>query len=160
MLDSLKVSFLLDCEAARPHSCNSFEMDPSFRFPEITNSFFINAMFSWRKQIKKYYHFLFDLIFMASDAEVFTGSLPRVLCECPHLDVNIFTPTIFHNIWNQNIGFYIFCNRLLQDIYKAQKLKISVIKNGVMPKVYNYIQKQHLHLATSFVCHTKSALGQ
>ena len=71
---------------------------------------------------------------MASDAEVFTGSLPRVLCECPHLDVNIFTPTIFHNIWNQNIGFYIFCNRLLQDIYRAQKLEISSIKNGVMPR--------------------------
>ena len=70
---------------------------------------------------------------MASDAEVFTGSLPRVLCECPHLDVNIFTPTIFHNIWNQNIGFYIFCNRLLQDIYKAQKLKNSIIENGAMP---------------------------
>ena len=70
---------------------------------------------------------------MASDAEVFTGSLPRVLCECPHLDVNIFTPTIFHNIWNQNIGFYIFCNRLLQDIYKAQKLKISVIKKVPKP---------------------------
>ena len=90
-------------------------------------------MFSSRQQIEKYCRFLFDLIFMASDAEVFTGSLPRVLCECPHLDVNIFTPTIFYNIWNQNIGFYIFCNRLLQDIYKAQKLKISIIKNGAMP---------------------------
>ena len=101
-------------------------------------AFAILAMFSSRKQIEKYCRFLFDLIFMASDAEVFTGSLPRVLCECPHLDVNIFTPTIFYNIWNQNIGFYIFCNRLLQDIYKAQKLKISIIKNGAMPKVYNY----------------------
>ena len=101
-------------------------------------AFAILAMFSSRKLIEKYCHFLFDLIFMASDAEVFTGSLPRVLCECPHLDVNIFTPTIFHNIWNQNIGFYIFCNRLLQDIYKAEKLKISIITNGAMPKVYNY----------------------
>ena len=116
-------------------------------------AFAILAMFSSRKQIEKYCRFLFDLIFMASDAEVFTGSLPRVLCECPHLDVNIFTPTIFHNIWNQNIGFYIFCNRLLQDIYRAQKLEISSIKNGVMPRpdicheyheLYSWRKKCHL----------------
>ena len=109
-----------------------------------------------------------NLIFMAStDREVLPKVCP-VLCECPHLDVNIFTPAIFHNIWSQNISFYIFHSPMwqvawFQMLSKLFAFWISVFFRAWSPHCHWGVKSvkrvpQALYATASAVCLTQSSL--
>ena len=94
---------------------------------------------------------------MAADREGFTGSLP-VLCECPHLDVNIFTLTIFHSISNQNISFHTFHSPLLHGMsnFNSGAFKVLFL-NGCMHSMHRTIHTlefQKVRFLESFVKHS------